>query len=215
MRWNFLQSRNFDQEILESPVERLVTLRGRVPAHSNGRNVRTASWQQRGEIKLHTLVGVLVILEPPSRHGIERRQSEKALGIFQVLVATEELLPLSAVLFGNDGAGEEDPRGHARRGFWQAVDGQHLLLAGLSQIAVDEHFRIGTEQSFRCRGNPRRDSRRLRGSRRVRRFGRNGLAARAWPHRAENNQGRNTNTHSLSARFRAMSKSSPLAGFVQ
>src|SRR5258708_30355181 len=132
MRWNFLQSRNFEQEILESPVERLVTLRGRVPAHANGRNVRTAGWLQRGEIKLQPLLGVLFILEPPSRHGIERRHSEKALGIFQVLVATEELLPLSAVFFGNDGARKEDSRGHARRGFCHAGDGQHLLLARLT-----------------------------------------------------------------------------------
>src|SRR5260370_29899921 len=197
MRWNFLQSRNFDQEILESPVERLVTLRGRVPAHPNGRNVRSAGWLQRGEIKLQPLLSVLFILEPPSRHGIERRQSEKAIGIFQVLVASEKLLPLSAVVFGNDGAGKEDSRGHARRGFWQAVDDQHLFLAGLSEIAVDEHFRVGAEQSFGCRGNPRRDIRRRRSSRPLRPLGTGGLAARAWPHRAENNPRRYHNKHTL------------------
>src|SRR5260370_16411575 len=95
MRWNFLQSRNFDQEILESPVERLVTLRGRVPAHPNGRNVRTAGWLKRGKIKLQPLLGVLFILKPPSPHGTGRRHSEKALGIFQVFAATKDPLPLS------------------------------------------------------------------------------------------------------------------------
>src|SRR5215831_1960167 len=108
-------------------IERLVTLHFRIPLHTDGEDVRIGVTLNRREIHLQALFWVLLVLKAPAGDGLQRREREEAVGVFQVFVATKNFGPLTAVLFGDDRAGDNDAGDGVLRRLGNDVGDQSLL----------------------------------------------------------------------------------------
>ena len=82
-----------------SAIERLVTLRRGIPSDADGKRMGwIVSALERSEIKRQAFAGVLLGRDAPSRDVGKRREAKEAFGVFQMLVAAEDLFPLTVVI---------------------------------------------------------------------------------------------------------------------
>src|SRR6266849_1607846 len=136
--------------MLVAAVQRLVTLRLWIPAHSNRQDVRVPINLQRRKVDLKTLHRILFVLHPPARDCPDRRQAEEALGIFQVLIAAQYFCPFPFVCFRHHGPRDDCPRRIILRCLRDYIGGQELQISGSCQISEQENLRFIPEQRLRC-----------------------------------------------------------------
>ena len=122
-------------------IERLVSLRLRIPSHADRQRVRgIIDTFERCQIERKPLRGVLIGRDAPPADIRHRRPAKKSLRIFQMLVAAEDLFPLSVIILRDDGAGD-DRAGNVvvLRRLGDDVRRQKLLLSIFRQVAEEQH----------------------------------------------------------------------------
>lgn len=121
-------------------VERLEAPGGGIPGNTDGKDVGIggAGAFDGSEVKLNALDGILIVLDAPAGDGRKGSEGEEALGVFEIFVAAEKLIPFVAIFFGKDGA-SDDGTGNGFLGiFGNNVSGKEFLLAGFGEITEDE-----------------------------------------------------------------------------
>src|SRR5215472_458041 len=134
-----LGPRGFDgsglkKKVLVSAVKRLVAFRLRIPAHTNGQDMRIGDALKRREVKRQSFVVALLVLQAPAAYGGPRSKPQKTLLVFQMLIAAQNLRPLPVRVLRDHCAGNDGARQVVRRRFRHDVSCEELLLAVFCQI---------------------------------------------------------------------------------